>query len=405
VRRSDADTSGARARPHAVLVGLDTLQGLQAARVLAGHDIPLVGVATDRGHFACRTRVCRDIVYADTTGDGLTGTLLAIAGRLPQKAVLYPCHDHAVAVISRDRDAIAEHYHVMLPDANTVAMLMQKDSLYEFARRHGFRVPASVVIREPGDIERASSELRFPCILKPSCRSPLWNARTRSKAYLAESAAELLRLHDAVRGWAAVLVVQEWVPGGDGQLYSFNGYFDRQGRLAAGFVARKLRQWPPRMGSACLSEEARNDAVRDEALRLLGLAGFRGLGYVEMKHDARSGEHWLIEANVGRPTGRCTIAEAGGVEILYCMYCDALGLPLPAQREQSYRGIKWLDLRHDLQSALWYWRQGELTAGDWQRTMRGAKTHAVLSWTDPLPFLWDLWRAARGAFAARAGLP
>jgi predicted ATP-grasp superfamily ATP-dependent carboligase len=276
-------------------------------------------------------------------------------------------------------------------------MLMEKDRLYDFARGHGLRVPTTIAIRERSDAERAASLLRFPCILKPSCRSPVWNARTRSKVYQPGSASELLRIYDTVREWAPVLIAQEWIPGGDEDLYSLNCYFDRAGRPVADFVARKLRQWPPRMGSACLSEEVRNDAVREGALRLLRLAGFSGLGYVEMKHDAADGEYCLIEVNVGRPTGRCTIAEAGGVEILLSMYCDALGLPLPANREQTYRGIKWLDLRHDLQSSLWHWRRGELTAAAWRRTIRGAKAHAVLSWTDPLPFLWDFWRAARRA--------
>ena len=42
------------------------------------------------------------------------------------------------------------------------------------------------------------------------------------------------------------------------------------------------------------------------------------LGYVEAKRDVRTGRHYLIEPNIGRPTGRSAIAEAGGVELLLC---------------------------------------------------------------------------------------
>lgn len=385
----------------AVLAGLDTMQGLQAARILARHGIPVIAIATDRHHHACRTRVCREIVIAETKTDSLIATLREIAAALPARAVLYPCHDEAVARISRHRDALAAGYHVLLPEPATVEMLTEKTRLYEFARAHGFLVPGTHLLHDRGDAERAAEGLRFPAILKPSRRSKTWDEKTKSKAYRVESAAELLRTYDVVGNWAPVLLAQEWIEGGDDALWSYNGYFDGNGIPVAGFVARKLRQWPPRAGSSCLGEEARNDVVRDEAVRLLRLAGYRGLGYVEMKRDARTGEHYLVEVNVGRPTGRSAIAEAGGVELLYSMYCDALGLPLPDAREQSYRGVKWLDLRHDVQSALHYWRRGELTAGEWWRSIRGRKAHAVWSWSDPAPFAWDLWRVVGLALSAR----
>ncbi len=131
-----------------------------------------------------------------------------------------------------------------------------------------------------------------------------------------------------------------------------------------------------------------------------------------MKHDARSGVPLIIEPNIGRPTGRSAIAEAGGVELLYTMYCDALGWPLPAAREQRYTGARWIYLRHDAQSAFYYWRRGELGLAEWARSWRGPKTFAVWTLRDPKPFVGDLTRtlgkslgpARRGA-AARLRRP
>lgn len=95
----------------------------------------------------------------------------------------------------------------------------------------------------------------------------------------------------------------------------------------------------------------------------------------------------MIEANIGRPTGRSATAETGGVELLATMYCDAAGLPLPADREQRYVGAAWIDLRRDLISAVYHWRRGELGPVDWFRSLRGPTAHAVLSVRDPLPFM------------------
>ena len=387
--------SSSRSDVPAVLIGLDTLQGLQAARILSGHGVPVIGLASDPDHYACRTAVCQTIRICDTGHDELLAELSDLSNSFPHGGVLFPCHDHAVAHLSRNRDLLHESWRLMLPDADTVEMLMDKHRFHEFAVQHGFRVPAIFDIRQRSEIEQVAASLSYPCILKPSRRSAEWNRNTSAKGFTAEDADSLIETYDRVASWCDVIVVQQMIPGADEELYSCNCYFDRHGKPVASFTARKLRQWPPRIGSSCLGEEVRNDTVRDESLRLFAACGYRGLGYIEMKHDARTGEYFLIEANVGRPTGRSAIAEAGGVELLLAMYRDAVGEPLPGEIEQQYRGVKWWDLRHDCQSAWYYWRHGEIGFVQWVRSVSGRKAHAVFSWTDPKPFLWDFWRTFR----------
>jgi len=116
---------------------------------------------------------------------------------------------------------------------------------------------------------------------------------------------------------------------------------------------------------------------------------------VEIKRDARSGDYFIIEPNIGRPTGRSSIAEAGGVELLYTAYCDIVGLPLPERREQTYHGVKWISLRRDLQSAVYHWRSGNLTLREWRESVRGRKAYALFSWEDPGPSIGDLQRSVR----------
>jgi D-aspartate ligase len=84
-----------------------------------------------------------------------------------------------------------------------------------------------------------------------------------------------------------------------------------------------------------------------------------------MKRDERSGKYFIIEPNIGRPTGRSAIAEAGGVELVYTMYSDALRWPLPENHMQNYGGVKWISMRRDFQSALYHWREGRLTLRGW----------------------------------------
>lgn len=382
-------------KAYAIVVGLDTMQGIQTARILAGHDIPVIAIARNPKHHCCRTRVCDDILFADTAGDGLVETLARLGPRLQQKAVIYPCQDICVSLISQNREILGKWFHVMLADADVIEMLMGKESFYRYAHENGFLVPKTIVLRCTDDAEQAAKEIEYPCVLKPTRRSATWDAETTSKGFKLSDAEELLRTYGQVEQWADTFIVQHWIEGNDATLYSCNCYFDRNSKLVASFIAKKIRQWPPQAGSSCLGEECRNDTVLSESIRLFDTIGYRGLGYVESKHDERSGKYYLIEANLGRPTGRSAIAEAGGVDMLYAMYCDAVGLPLPTDLEQRYSGVKWLDFRHDLQAAVHYWRRGELTLREWWNSWRGPKAHAYFSWSDPGPFLADIGHAVR----------
>lgn len=380
-------------KPVAVIIGLDCITGLQTARLLNGRGVPVVGVATNVKHFSARTNVCQTVLGADTAAEELFDTLETLSARLEAGAVLYPCTDNSVRLLSACRSRLSDAYHLALPEHHVVEMLMNKRSLYGFAKDQGFRVPGTFEVKDREALEKAIAELRFPCVLKPSLKDSKWLEHTSAKAFKARTAHELIQIYDKCADWSQHLIVQEWIEGPESELYSCNVYFGRTGQPPLTFVARKIRQWPPQTGTSCLGVECRADKVRDETVRLFDCVAYRGLGYVEMKRDVRTGEYLLIEPNVGRPTGRSAIAEAGGVELLYTMYCDLVGTALPEARTQTYGNAKWIYLRRDLQAAFRAWRRGELSAREWLTSIRGPKTYAVFSLRDPLPFLLDCRRA------------
>lgn len=382
-------------KPPAIVVGLDCITGLQTARILAARGVPVIGIATNRDHFCCRTNVCERILIADTGSGTLITTLESLGPNLSEKAVLFPCTDMSVLQISHNRQRLKSWYHVTLPSAEVVEKLMDKISFYIYAQEAGLPVPGTYFLSHKKDALEAAEKLTFPCILKPPIKTSTWEQNTKAKVFKVSNAQEFLELYDQCAGWADLLMVQEWVEGSDADLYSCNCYFDEGSEPLVAFIARKLRQWPPETGTSCLGEEVRNDVVLEHSLRLFKNVGYRGLGYVEMKRDSRTGEHLIIEPNIGRPTGRSAISEAGGVELLYTMYCDVTGIPLPDRRLQKYRGVKWIYLRHDFQSALYYWRRGDLTLKGWLDSWRGKKAYAVFSWKDPAPFFFDILRVLR----------
>ncbi len=387
-------------RPPAIVVGLDCITGLQSTRIFAARGIPVVGLVADPGHFCARTRLPVAIVRAPLRGEALVDALVALAERLDQPGVLVPCTDAAVLAISAGRDRLADAFRFVLPDHADVQRLMDKVGFAEHALAAGLAIPPTAVMRSRADAERAAATLTFPAVLKPDFKGPRWVAATKAKAIQVDTAEELLARHDEVGGWADVLIAQSWVPGPESSLYSVNTYHDRTSTQRVAFVARKLRQWPLDTGTSCLGEEVRNPEAAALARDLFGSLPYRGLGYVEAKADERTGRLVIIEPNIGRPTGRSAIAEKGGVELLLSAYRDALGEPLPDATEQTWRGVKWIYWRHDLQAALLRARRGELSAGEWWRSVRGPKVEAVFSRQDPLPFAADIVHTAGAALRA-----
>ncbi len=388
--------------PAAVLVGLDSLQGVQSARILARRGVPVIALARDRDHYCCRTNVCQEIIYTDTESETLIETLVTVGERLPTKAVLFPCEDANVLLVARHRARLEAAYHIMLPATATVETLLDKANFYAYAQQQGLPIPRTWSIDSRSTLEATVAAMRFPVILKPPLSAaPAWEHSTYQKAFKVQSAAELRTLYEQCRHWSTALLVQEWIEGPESNHYTCNCYFDADGNVLTSFTTQKIRQWPPRTGQACLGVECDNGAVRAATIALFAQINYRGLAYLEMKQESRTGEYLIIEPNIGRPTGRSATAEAAGVELLYTMYCDALGLPLPAAREQQFTNIKWIFWRQDFQSALHYWRRGELTLGEWWRSWQGRKVSALWDWRDPRPFLADLWRVARVALSAK----
>ncbi len=382
--------------PTAVVIGIDDVRGVYAARTLARHRVPVVGIANDPKSYGARSRAVQRTIVADTNGRKLIDALQALGARFGQKAILVPCMDMTVITLSQHWDRLDRWYRVALPPPDVVELMTDKIKFYTFAQQHDLPIPETHFLYSRNDALRVAEKATFPCAVKPpNSKSPRWLSRTHLKAFKANNGDHLLSLYDEYSPHADALIAQRWIEGTDENHFTCNCYFDFNGRPLVSFVSRKIRQWPPSTGEGCLSVECRNDGIVEATLRVFQNLQFHGLGYVEFKRDAVSGEQLIIEPNICRPTGRCALAEGSGVELLYTMYCELADLPLPEKRDQQFRGVKWVFLRRDLMSALYYWRKGELSLYDWYKSLRGRKVYALLSFTDPVPFFADLIRAAR----------
>jgi D-aspartate ligase len=385
-------------RPPVVVIGLDCPTGLQTARTFAARGIEVIGLGGNRKHPCVRTRSCGRFVEVEAGESPLVEALMRLGPELDGRAVVVPCTDLAVLAMSKHQAELRMLYRFAIPTIDVTALLLDKALFAKFATIHEFPIPKTFVLGGMDDVETAGAELEYPCVLKPSVKSSAWTSNTAAKALVVDSAKALAETYERYSQWADAFVVQEWIVGGDGDHYTCDCYVSAQGVPLVTFSARKIRQWPPSTGQGSLSVECRDDYVRELTLRVLATAGHHGQGYLETKRDTRSGRHLIVEANIGRPTGRAAAAERAGVELLMTMYCDLTGSPLPTARTQKYLGTKWIHVRRDLQASMNLLKSGKASVREIVKPWRGPFAFAMESRTDPVPFLAD-WAHAFGQVA------
>jgi predicted ATP-grasp superfamily ATP-dependent carboligase len=326
--------------PAAVVVGLG-LNGLGVVRSLGGAGVPTLALETDLGSAAAATRHCRKLQVAALDGPGLIDELLRIRATLASAPVLILTKEGSVAAVSAQRDRLAGHYRFSMPGHSTMQALLDKLRFQALAQEHGFAIPRAARLGDD-DHEQMLETLRFPCILKPVTKD-LEYGRRFAKAYRIGSAAEGLALWREMRAVVAEVIVQEWIEGGDADVYFCLQYRPPDGGATTSFVGRKLRQWPVLVGgtASCVPAPEAAAELTDLTDRFFAAVGFVGLGSMEYKRDRRDGAFYMVEPTVGRTDFQEEVATLNGVNIPLAACRGELGLPPPPVRRA--RPCGWRD--------------------------------------------------------------
>ena len=380
------------AQPPVIIIGLDCVTGLQTARNFSQIGIRVIGMASRINHFCCRTNAVETIHECETSGAKLVKRLLSLRADFGRRPVLVPCTDLSVLTISKHQRELLPWYSFVLPEPELLETLIDKVRFARFAAANSFKVPRTCILKSHSDAEQAADDLSFPVFLKPALKTAAWEANTKLKAIRVDSAAELVAAWNQFSQFSDSLIAQEYIPGDVEDCFTVNTYFDRNSNPVCSYTSQKVRQWPPGFGTASLARQSDNATVISQTLDFFRHVRYTGLGYLEFKRDHRTGDYLIIEPNVGRPTGRSAMAEASGVPLLYCMYCDAAEIRhnWAVAAVQKPQQLIWVHLRRDIQAAVYAWKRGQLTLRGWLKSLGGPKIYAVANRKDLRPFLEEI---------------
>jgi predicted ATP-grasp superfamily ATP-dependent carboligase len=189
-------------------------------------------------------------------------------------------------------------------------------------------------------------------------------------------------------------VVQEIIPSGDGDIFVISSYSGADGRVAAMYSGRKIRQYLPDYGATCFGVSEKQPALERETLRFLDNIRYRGWAMVEFAQSRLDGQCYFLELNTRTSWTNQLYADTG-VDLTQIGCIEMVGRDFRSvlgQAEQE-EGIYWLDFRRDFASIRLKRRQGKITLPAWLRSIVRARSFAQWSWDDPRPFVVAcLWR-------------
>lgn len=327
----------------AIVVGLD-LNGLGVARSLGGAGVSVIALETDLAKPACATRHVTLRQIGDISGPALVEALMRLGEELTDPAVLFLTQEASVFTVSRERERLQAVFRFSMPPDDVMRKLLDKLTFQTLAEGLGFAIPRAARLTR-GAAADAIEALRFPCILKPATKDPEYGKRFR-KAYKVAGPKEALDLWREISQVIPEVIVQEWIDGGDADVYFCLQYRPPAG-AATSFVGRKLRQWPVLVGgtACCVPAPEAAEELTATTNRFFAAVGFTGLCSMEYKRDRRDGRYYMVEPTVGRTDYQEEIATLNGVNIPYAAYCGELGLPAPEAHARKPRG--WRDAPAD----------------------------------------------------------
>jgi predicted ATP-grasp superfamily ATP-dependent carboligase len=386
-------------QPIAVVLGLGQ-NGMATCRALGREGIPVIGIDTDLTQASAYTRYatkvhCRDFLSG---GPGLVDCLMEIGGGLAHKGVLFPSGDLNQAVVSEHREVLGERFHIAMPPKDVVRMFLNKKLFYQFAMDKGFPIPQTFFPAGPEQVADVAGRLKYPVLIKPFQPNATWRTTFDTRLFVADSAEALLSLYDHLYRVHQDLIVQEYMPGPDSELWWGVTYLDGAGKPLAVWTGRKLRQYPRRFGTATLAESRWDPWLAEKATAILQAMGHRGYGVVEFKRDRRDGLFKITEVTGTRTWFPHSLVTRSGINLPLIWYRDVLGLPVdvPSSYEQ---GIKWIHEERDLKTvSLYFLPERELTPWTWLKSYRGRRVYAYAAWDDPGPILVSLRRVLKAGW-------
>lgn len=340
-------------------------------------EVRVYGVVFDaeneKGRF---TRLCKVLKWPDPKhdNDGFMNELLRWAEQR-EKIVVFATRDEEVYWLAKHADTLPPNILYYRNSYDVINHLDNKVLSAQIAGSCGLRVPSSYPIIEkaipPGFV--------FPGIIKPSGIPP---KNFPHKNLIVEDADAFYAASDTYPCLINASVLQEYIPGGDDQVYQCTALIGACGTMLGSIEIRKLRQYPVRRGIACFAHTLLHRELSDLCNLLVRKSGITGFISVEFKKDYRNGQWVFIEANLRMP-GYNSLFECTCINFARMYISDLLGEYHHPEKLENSRKYYWMREELDLSNVVN--KRVDIGIIGWLKDIMRTDTFAFWHSDDPMP--------------------
>ncbi len=370
--------------PPAILLG-GGANALSVARNLRWQGILVLALGNPE-HSVRFSRFCQ---WVPLSGNGdiqerwfewLTGS----DGKRFRGAAIIPCGDDGLEFVVQHRAELANDFLMYEANDEVVEAMLDKAKTHALAKKANVPAPEVWIVNTSNDVRRIMDAIHYPCGLKPRA-SHEFKKYFKEKLFVANGAAELLRVFEKVEPFKQEMIVTELIPGGDRGYCSYYSYLDENGQPLFHFTKRKPRQYPNGFGTGTFHITDWNPEVAELGLKFFQGIGLRGLACVEFKRDPRDGKLKLIECN-HRFTEPNELLTQCGLDLAALVYNKLTKRQLP--KLDSYRrGVSLVKTWEDILAFRQLHNNGELTWSEWLRSLARPQCFLYFKWWDPMPWV------------------
>lgn len=365
------------------------LGALAIMRSLGSQGVRIYGVDDDPQSPALRSRYLAEKyikAFNEEAPEDYLRFVLKLGQTFSTPAVLIPTSDELSEFVAENREALKRHF--LFPD-NAIGLvrgLASKKEMFRIATDVGIPTPRTLFPQTPDDVVAYADRITFPVMLKGIYGNRL-HERTGKKMVDVHTREELMGTYLEMEDPDDPnLMLQELIPGGDDQVYIFNGYFNGESDCLAAYTGNKVRQCPIHVGCASLGECRWNGAVADLTKKFMKAIGYRGILDIGYRLDPRDGQYKVLDVNPRVGQAFRIFVSHNGMDVVRALYLDLTGQPVPESPPRE--GRRWIIEDYDfIFSILPYYLEGSLTISQWLKSFRGVEEGAWFDSRDPLPFV------------------
>jgi D-aspartate ligase len=376
--------------------------GLGVIRSLGRMGVPVYGVHEGPWAPAASSRyLAGRFFWQPDPGDVdrvLTG-LLRLAELIGRPSALLTTDDAGAIFLAEHGRDLRRWFLFPDPPPDLPRKLAGKYSLYQTCLEFGVPCPRAAIPESLTAALEFAAAAGYPLIAKLT--TPWTGGGLRSTSVVTDQQ-ELNQIYRRCQQYDAGLMLQEFIPGGQGSDWFFHGYCDGNSICQPAFTGLKERSYPASAGLTSRGRSVANPKLRDEITSLLARLGYRGMLDLDIRLDARNGQYNLLDFNPRLGAQFRIFRDTAGTDVALAAYLDLTGQAIPLAEQVN--GRTFLVENYDPISALANWRRGQLGLRSWVSSLHEVDETAWFARDDLRPFglmcLRMGWRLASRRFSS-----